>query len=110
MVAHLKCTGHYLTVKDNQMVHIHPSYCLDHKPEWVIHNEYAFTCRNFIRTLTDIRGEWLVDVAPNYYDLSNFASCEAKRDLERLYKKREKEEGPHIRLLSRQIIQGGCEL
>jgi pre-mRNA-splicing factor ATP-dependent RNA helicase DHX15/PRP43 len=27
-------TGHYLTVKDNQMVHLHPSTCLDHKPEW----------------------------------------------------------------------------
>ncbi len=33
-VAHLERTGHYLTVKDNQMVHLHPSTCLDHKPEW----------------------------------------------------------------------------
>ena len=33
-VAHLEKTGHYLTVKDNQMVHLHPSTCLDNKPEW----------------------------------------------------------------------------
>lgn len=33
----------------------------------------------------------LVDVAPHYYELSNFPQCEAKRVLERLYKKREKE-------------------
>lgn len=33
-VAHLERTGHYLTVKDNQMVYLHPSTCLDHKPEW----------------------------------------------------------------------------
>lgn len=33
----------------------------------------------------------LVDVAPHYYDLTNFPNCEAKRVLERLYKKREKE-------------------
>ncbi|KAH1259106.1 putative pre-mRNA-splicing factor ATP-dependent RNA helicase DEAH2 [Glycine max] len=90
-VAHLERTGHYLTVKDNQVVHLHPSNCLDHKPEWVIYNEYVLTSRNFIRTVTDIRGEWLVDVAPHYYDLSNFPQCEAKRVLERLYKKREKE-------------------
>ncbi|KOM39382.1 hypothetical protein LR48_Vigan03g276400 [Vigna angularis] len=91
-VAHLERTGHYLTVKDNQVVHLHPSNCLDHKPEWVIYNEYVLTSRNFIRTVTDIRGEWLVDVAPHYYDLSNFPQCEAKRVLEKLYKKREKEE------------------
>ncbi|KAL2323731.1 hypothetical protein Fmac_028110 [Flemingia macrophylla] len=90
-VAHLERTGHYLTVKDNQVVHLHPSNCLDHKPEWVIYNEYVLTSRNFIRTVTDIRGEWLVDIAPHYYDLSNFPQCEAKRVLERLYKKREKE-------------------
>lgn len=35
-VAHLERTGHYLTVKDNQMVHLHPSTCLDHKPEWCV--------------------------------------------------------------------------
>lgn len=88
-VAHLEKTGHYLTVKDNQVscfpsnlvsslvkevpkhhikkhffgvslqvVHLHPSNCLDHKPEWVIYNEYVLTSRNFIRTVTDIRGEW----------------------------------------------------
>ncbi|RYQ98705.1 hypothetical protein Ahy_B07g086463 isoform B [Arachis hypogaea] len=83
-VAHLERTGHYLTVKDNQVVHLHPSNCLDHKPEWVIYNEFVLTSRNFIRTVTDIR-------APHYYDLSNFPQCEAKRVLERLYKKREKE-------------------
>lgn len=33
-VAHLEPTGHYLTVKDHQMVYLHPSTCLDRKPEW----------------------------------------------------------------------------
>jgi len=33
----------------------------------------------------------LVNIAPHYYDLSNFPSCEAKRVLERLYNKRQKE-------------------
>ncbi|GLT43098.1 hypothetical protein SLA2020_170700 [Shorea laevis] len=91
-VAHLERTGHYLTVKDNQVVHLHPSNCLDHKPEWVIYNEYVLTSRNFIRTVTDIRGEWLVDIAPHYYDLTNFPNCEARRVLEKVYKKKGKGE------------------
>ena len=36
-VAHLQKQGHYLTVKDNQVVAIHPSSVLDGKPpvrEW----------------------------------------------------------------------------
>ncbi|KAG5251936.1 pre-mRNA-splicing factor ATP-dependent RNA helicase [Salix suchowensis] len=90
-VAHLEHSGHYLTVKDNQVVHLHPSNCLDHKPEWVVYNEYVLTSRNYIRTVVDIRGEWLVDIAPHYYDLENFPQCEAKRVLEKLYRKRERE-------------------
>ncbi|KAL7226907.1 hypothetical protein ACSBR1_021889 [Camellia fascicularis] len=90
-VAHLERTRHYLTVKDNQVVHLHPSNCLDHKPEWVIYNEFVLTSRNFIRTVTGVRGEWLVDIAPHYFDLANFPPCEARHVLEKLYKKREKE-------------------
>ncbi|KAF3322653.1 pre-mRNA-splicing factor ATP-dependent RNA helicase [Carex littledalei] len=70
------------------VVHLHPSYCMDLKPEWVIYNEYVLT-RNFIRTVTDIKGEWLIEIAPHYYDLSEFPNCEAKRVLERLYNARE---------------------
>lgn len=55
-VAHLERTGHYLTIKDNQMVQLHPSTCLDHKPEWVIYNEFVLTTKNYIRTVTDIKG------------------------------------------------------
>ncbi|KAF3784984.1 putative pre-mRNA-splicing factor ATP-dependent RNA helicase [Nymphaea thermarum] len=90
-VAHLERAGHYLTVKDNQEVHLHPSISLDHKPEWVIYNEYVLTSRNFIRTVTDIRGEWLIDIAPHYYDLVNFPKCEARLVLERLFNKHKKD-------------------
>nr|KAG5709377.1 hypothetical protein BaRGS_029226 [Batillaria attramentaria] len=71
-VAHLERTGHYLTVKDNQVVQLHPSTVLDHKPEWVLYNEFVLTTKNYIRTVTDIKPEWLVKMAPQYYDMSNF--------------------------------------
>ncbi|MAJ20093.1 MAG: hypothetical protein CMH02_00145, partial [Marinovum sp.] len=37
-VAHLERTGHYLTVKDNQVVALPPSTVLQHKPEWALYN------------------------------------------------------------------------
>jgi len=92
-VAHLERTGHYLTAKDNQVVELHPSTCLDHKPEWVLYNEFVLTTKNYIRTVTDIKPEWLVKIASQYYDMSNFPQCEAKRLLERLIAKSEVQKG-----------------
>ncbi|CAH1783851.1 unnamed protein product [Owenia fusiformis] len=86
-VAHLERTGHYLTCKDNQIVQLHPSTCLDHKPEWVVYNEFVLTTKNYIRTVTDVKPEWLVRIAPQYFDMSNFPMCEAKRVLERIFLK-----------------------
>lgn len=54
-VAHLERTGHYLTIKDNQVVQLHPSTCLDHKPDWVLYNEFVLTTKNYIRTVTDCK-------------------------------------------------------
>ena len=79
-------TGHYLTVKDNQVVSIHPSSALDSKPPWVMFEEFALTTKNFIRTCTAVRLDWLIDLAPHYYDLENFPPCEAKSELESAYR------------------------
>ncbi|XP_028183178.1 probable pre-mRNA-splicing factor ATP-dependent RNA helicase DEAH3 [Glycine soja] len=97
-VAHLERTGHLLDsekqpgllVRD-AVVLLHPSNCLDHKPEWV---RFLFDIWNALAKIEFDNLEMvktLVDVAPHYYDLSNCPQCEAKRVLERLYKKREKE-------------------
>merc|ERR1712014_436624 len=83
-VAHLEKSGHYLTVKDNQVVALHPSTCISHKPEWVLYNEFVLTSKNFVRTVTQVRGEWLVDIAPHYYDVTSFPKSEAKTQLERI--------------------------
>ena len=89
-VAHLERNGSYLTAKDNQQVFLHPSTCLDHKPEWALYNEFVLTTKNYIRTVIDVRGDWLIDMAPHYFDMDNFPVCEARRVLERLYMQRER--------------------
>ena len=49
-------------------VSIHPSSVLDRKPEWCLFNEFVLTTKNYIRTVTDVRPEWLVAMAPQYYN------------------------------------------
>jgi pre-mRNA-splicing factor ATP-dependent RNA helicase DHX15/PRP43 len=89
-VGHLERVGHYLTIKDNQVVSLHPGTVLDNKPTWVCYHEFVLTSKNFIRTATRIDPEWLLEVAPHYYDMSNFPECEAKRELLFLKKKKAK--------------------
>jgi pre-mRNA-splicing factor ATP-dependent RNA helicase DHX15/PRP43 len=87
-VAHLSRAGHYLTVKDNQVVALHPSTCLTHKPEFAVYNEFVLTSKNYIRMVTDVKAEWLIELAPHYYDLKTFPAGEARDRLEQLYVKK----------------------
>jgi len=77
--------GPYRTIKDDQDVLVHPSCSLGTRPqsEWVLFNEFVLTTRAYIRTVTEIRVEWLLDFAPDYYDLATFPNGEAKRALQR---------------------------
>ncbi|KIL59148.1 hypothetical protein M378DRAFT_169653, partial [Amanita muscaria Koide BX008] len=75
--------SNYVTVKDHQVVGLHPSCGLDTQPEWVIFNEFVLTTHPFIRTVSEVRPEWLLEYAPLYYDLSSFPNGEAKSALQR---------------------------
>jgi pre-mRNA-splicing factor ATP-dependent RNA helicase DHX15/PRP43 len=90
-VAHLQRQGHYLTAKDNQVVAIHPSSVVDKKPEWLLFQDFVLTSRNFVRTITVVRVEWLVEMAPHYYDLENWPEGETKQELERAYRRLQQE-------------------
>lgn len=58
-VAH-KEEKEYVTIKDNQKVSLHPSCGLETQPEWVLFNEFVLTTRPYIRTVTAVNPEWLV--------------------------------------------------
>ncbi|KAG0695848.1 P-loop containing nucleoside triphosphate hydrolase protein [Suillus ampliporus] len=80
--------GNYMTVKDNQVVALHPSCGLDTQPEWVIFNEFVLTTRPYIRIVSDVRPEWLLEYATSYFDLTNWPDSETKRALLRVANKR----------------------
>ncbi|KXN81059.1 putative pre-mRNA-splicing factor ATP-dependent RNA helicase prp43 [Leucoagaricus sp. SymC.cos] len=80
--------GSYTTVKDNQAVGLHPSCGLKNQPEWVIFNEFVLTARPYIRTVTEVRGDWLLELAPLYFDLKTFPDGQTKRALVQAQHKR----------------------
>ncbi|KAF3912309.1 p7 [Arthrobotrys entomopaga] len=77
----------YITVKDNQNVLLHPSTVLGQENEWLIYNEFVLTTKNYIRTVTSVKPEWLLENAPIYYDLESFPKGEVRTGLQRTVEK-----------------------
>jgi len=86
--AKLERGGSYTTLKDNQVVSLHPSSVLSDRPEWVVFNEFVLTTKNYIRTVTSVKGEWLLEAGGNYFDMRTFPAGTAKQELERIMERR----------------------
>lgn len=87
-IAHLEKSGIYTTILDHQVVALHPSTCLTHKPEWVLYNELVLTAKNYIRICTQVRPEWMIDMNPEYFDDTNLPRSEAQRALSQIKRSR----------------------
>ncbi|KAK0634658.1 P-loop containing nucleoside triphosphate hydrolase protein [Bombardia bombarda] len=77
----------YKTVKDDQLVMIHPSTVVSSPYDWVVYNEFVLTTKQYVRTVTNIRPEWLLEIAPVYYDVDSFEKGEIKSALSRITEK-----------------------
>lgn len=70
----------YRTVKNPMTVHLHPtSSLIEDMPRWVIYHELVLTSKEFMRTVTAIQPEWLVELAPHYYFRKEIDQGTAKR-------------------------------
>jgi pre-mRNA-splicing factor ATP-dependent RNA helicase DHX16 len=78
--AKLQGSGDYRTIKNPQTVHAHPSSALaKDPPRWVVFHELVFTTKEYMRTVTEIRPEWLVEIAPHYYQKKDIDEMMAKK-------------------------------
>ncbi|KAL0906528.1 hypothetical protein M5K25_025029 [Dendrobium thyrsiflorum] len=78
--ARLQKTGAYRTVKNPQTVHIHPSSGLAQElPRWVIYHELVLTTKEYMRQVTELKPEWLVEIAPHYYQLKDVEDSSSKK-------------------------------
>ena len=62
--------GRYRTLLGNELVSIHPNSTLFQRnpaPACVVYTELVTTSKTYIRGVSQIREEWLYEVAPNFY-------------------------------------------
>ncbi|KAF2566062.1 hypothetical protein F2Q68_00028410 [Brassica cretica] len=70
--ARLQKNGSYRTVKHPQTVHIHPNSGLSQVlPRWVVYHELVLTSKEYMRQVTELKPEWLIELAPHYYQLKD---------------------------------------
>lgn len=78
--ARLQKSGAYRTVKNPMTVHIHPSSGLAQVlPRWVIYHELVLTTKEYMRQVTELKPEWLVEIAPHYYQLKDVEDYGSKK-------------------------------
>lgn len=80
----------YTTIKDNQEVVLHPSTVISKDHDFVLYNEFVLTTSNYIRTVTAIKPEWLLEAAPGYFDPKSFgqgSSADIRMALEEAQRK-----------------------
>ena len=52
----------------------------------MIYNELAETSNVYLRTATEVEGRWLIEIAPEYFDVSEFEEGRMKAELLYLYR------------------------
>jgi len=67
-VARLQKNGSYQTIKNHKIVSIHPSSYLHQRfPRYVVFHELILTKKEYMRLVSAIKPEWLMEVAPHMF-------------------------------------------
>jgi pre-mRNA-splicing factor ATP-dependent RNA helicase DHX16 len=80
--ARLGKSGDYETVKQRRAVFIHPSSVLAKEeplPAWLVYFELAFTSKEYMRQVAPIEPQWLIEIAPHFYQENDVEDSKTKK-------------------------------
>ncbi|KAL1834081.1 hypothetical protein ACET3Z_003732 [Daucus carota] len=78
--ARLQKNRSYTTLKHPQTVHIHPSSGLAQVlTRWIVYHELVLTTKEYMRQVSEIKPEWLIDAAPHFYQLKDVEDTGSKK-------------------------------
>jgi pre-mRNA-splicing factor ATP-dependent RNA helicase DHX15/PRP43 len=79
----------YQSMKDGVRAIVYPTSVLKHRPQFVVYNELVMTSNTYVRTITSLSDDWIIDACPAYFDLEDFDDGLVKNALKNLHKTRE---------------------
>lgn len=68
----LPTKNQFQTLKDNVKCLLFPTTCLNRRPKFVVFNELLLTSNTYIRTVTAISEDWLLQAHSDYFALEEF--------------------------------------
>ncbi|GAB1224152.1 hypothetical protein ENUP19_0177G0013, partial [Entamoeba nuttalli] len=75
----------YRTLVDGQQVFIHPTSSLfGRNPEWVVYHELVLTTKEYMREIIAIDPQWLIELAPAFYQKSDGTQLNERREKKKL--------------------------
>jgi pre-mRNA-splicing factor ATP-dependent RNA helicase DHX15/PRP43 len=74
-------SGAYLFLGGAKEAAIHPSSALQRRPEWIMYSAYVFTSRDYVRTVSEVRVEWLFEASNTFFAPDNLSDGMVKRAL-----------------------------
>lgn len=75
----------YLTLKDDVKSLLFPSTFLNRRPKFVVFNELVLTSNVYIRTVTSVSEDWLIEANPSYFAQEEFEGI-AKQVFDDIYR------------------------
>ena len=103
-VAQRQADGTYKNIRSraNETLVIHPSSVLANiKPNWVLYNEVVVTSKMYMREVSTIQVDWLLELAPHFYVdkrkqmITEQHKREALRNIEHDLKRKDQVEDDH---------------
>ena len=67
----------------------------------MLFNEFVLTTKPYIRTVTDVKAEWLLEYAFPYFDPASFPDGETKRALQRVLRKATSRKGGEVEVAAK---------
>lgn len=62
----------YQTMKDSVRAIVYPASVLQHRPQFVVYHELVMTSNTYVRTVTSLSDDWIIDACPAYFDVDEF--------------------------------------
>merc|ERR1719333_478607 len=76
-------------MKDNVRAIVYPTSVLKHRPQFVVYSELVMTSNTYVRTITSLSDDWIIDACPAYFDLEEFEDGLVKNQLRNMHKARD---------------------
>ncbi|CCW64866.1 unnamed protein product [Phytomonas sp. EM1] len=89
----------FITLKDDVKCMLFPSTFLNRRPKFVVFNELVLTSNTYIRTVTSVSEDWLLEANPSYFAQDSFEGI-SKQVFDEIYR-RQKDTHPNSAKRSR---------